>query len=99
MPPPKLTVISGGASDGAYRATLIPTGISDPHGNEYYKSSGGNGPTAPSGGGGGGMTSIFRVDVHRDVQWMRVLWAILIPALAYFLFYFIGEMKDVRKDI
>jgi hypothetical protein len=54
---------------------------------------------AAGGNGGGGVTSIFKLDVARDVQWMKALWAFLVPALASFFIYFIGEMKDVRKDI
>jgi hypothetical protein len=87
MPPERVfKVIDGGAGGGNVSATYVAASAEDEAG-------------AGGSGGGGGVTSIFKLDVHRDVQWMKVGWAFLIPALAYLLFYFIGEMKDVRKDI
>lgn len=89
-------VIEGGTGGGV-GSTYIDTGVVDEKGRPMLRQVP---PSPPTGGdGGGSMTSIFKVDVHRDVQWMRVLWALLLPALASFLFYFVGEMKDVRKDV
>lgn len=85
---------------------LISTGITDAQGNPYYRGIktptrvGGNNVPPPGGGGGGDdIKPAWKLDVPRDVQWMKALFALLIPALGAFLFYFISEMKDVRKDI
>lgn len=91
----RFTVIDGGTGAQMPRP-LIDTGVIDAHGNAVLRQATSN---PPGGGGGEGVIPIFKLDVHRDVQWMRALWAFLVPALAYFLFYFVGEMKDVRKDI
>lgn len=57
---------------------------------------------AEGGGGDGGdgdVPPIWKLDVRRDVQWMKAGWAVLIPALITFLFFFFSEMTDVRKEI
>jgi len=90
----KFQVIHGGTGGG--RGDIyVDTGVVDGQGKPVLRRTSGS----PPGDGGDGVKSIFKLDVHRDVQWMKALWALLIPASAWFVFYFVGEMKDVRKDI
>ncbi len=104
MPRPDLSIVGG--TDQAQGAVvrgnqgstggLVGTGVLDSDGNQYWKNTG---PPPSGGGGGGDVTPVWKLDVPRDVQWMKVLWAFLIPGLAWFVFYFVDEMKDVRHDI
>jgi hypothetical protein len=110
---PRLTIVSKGTGDSgsayvgsrdATTAGMVPTGIRDPHGNEYYRSSASTAPAtsqgASGGGGGGGdVKPLWSLDVPRDVQIAKWGLATLVAAFGISFMFFNGEFKDVRKDI
>jgi len=91
---PKLTVIQGGTSD-SWRGKLVGTGVLDEDGREYLK--GGGDP--PSGGGGGDMTPLWKLDIPRDVQMVKWGLPLLAALVGYFFLNYLGDVKDIRRDI
>jgi hypothetical protein len=89
----RFEVIQGGTGGETTRYS-VDTGVVDEHGSRIIREGG-----PPSDGGGGGVISLFKLDVHRDVQIAKWGLAGLLVVFLYCFLYFNGELKEVRHDI
>jgi len=80
----------------------IFTSVFDASGNPIFRTTAAPGLQAPNLGGAGGgddVVSLWKLDVRRDVQIAKWGLALLVGAFGVAFLFFIGEFKDVRKDI
>ena len=91
------------AANSNNNTDFIAINVLDASGNPYFKSlPGDSGLQATNlGGSGGGEDTppLWKLDVRRDVQIAKWGLAALVTAFAMAFMFFIGEFKDVRKDI
>jgi hypothetical protein len=103
-----LRLVVDSTASGAEQTRLVPTGVLDSNGREFYVTS--DGTSGGGSGSGGGsppppdehnkpMKALWHLDIPRDVQIAKWGFAFLLAAFGTAFVYFIDEFKDVRKDL